>query len=163
MAYKSWKTKVDNQHYEIVYSSRYWPDYSILRVNDDVYEIPSYNYFAGLDMPFNVGGREAHFVMVKGQATDVAVDGTYLGSGQKYVPLEKFPNWGWLFVAFWTFLLFNGGMLGGVLAIVAFFYSLRIILPPSIPFKSKINRCILLTVVTYAGYFFLLALNIMMG
>lgn len=52
---------------------------------------------AGLDQKFKIAGKEARFVLI-GSRADIAVDGIYVGSGNAYTPIEKFPQWSILFV-----------------------------------------------------------------
>lgn len=77
-----------------------------------------------LDREIRIEDKVLNLVMI-GSKADLAVDGVYLGSGEKYVPVGKTPAWAWVMTALMLILgyFFSGiiglliGLLGSTLCI----------------------------------------------
>lgn len=65
-----------------------------------------------LDREIKIEDKVLNLVMI-GNKADLAVDGVYLGSGEKYVPVGKTPAWAWVMTALMLILgFFFSGLIG---------------------------------------------------
>ena len=94
-------------------------------VDGQVEKVRSQNFWIMLlDREIRIEDKVLNLVMI-GSKADLAVDGVYLGSGEKYVPVGKTPAWAWVMTALMLILgyFFSGiiglliGLLGSTLCI----------------------------------------------
>ena len=149
---------VDGQNYHIEFNKKG----SMLTINGTHVPIDKNAKFPrGVDLPIQLGGREAHLVITNG-VMDVAIDGVFVGTGKPYVPLQKLPWWGWIFY------VLNGAIpvvaLGGAIPIAL--AAIGIALTSVISTSSKMNiavrilLCVLVVVAMWALFLLILGATI---
>ncbi len=71
-----------------------------------------------IDEPIQLESKEVNLV-VTGMKADLAVDGFFLGSQKKYVPIDDLPKWTWLFVGacMLPLIVFIGGVFNVIFGI----------------------------------------------
>lgn len=96
---KKWRLLIDDKVYRVVYKPDAWLGKHKLTINGE--EVPLKcvrgEAFVGSDRLVMIGSKRCHLVTL--YTTDLAVDGVYLDSKKRYVPLAPMPRWAWVFVA----------------------------------------------------------------
>lgn len=146
---KKWNVTVDGVAHELSYGKKFWSGKLFVIVDGEKTEMKRTNFsenFTGLDKPFNIGEKECRFVAI-GNKIDIAIDGVYLDSKKQYVPLEKMPNWNWVFIALFIALpiMTLGGALPIALAILGIALCVRVSISPSMSTTGKVFSCIGIT------------------
>ena len=123
MAISKWDVSVNGKNHTIEIKR----GFGALKVVVDgqVEKVRSQNFWIMLlDREIRIEDKVLNLVMI-GSKADLAVDGVYLGSGEKYVPVGKTPAWAWVMTALMLILgyFFSGiiglliGLLGSTLCI----------------------------------------------
>ena len=83
---KMWDVNVNGTVHKIGYKRR-----GKIMVNGEEYKAKSMNWWVHMvDYPIRIEDTEIRVVAI-GNKVDLAVNGVYLGSGEKYTPLHKMP------------------------------------------------------------------------
>lgn len=94
---KSWSfTDMYGTEHSIVYKNGWGLK---LIVDGTTYKLKSQNWFVNvIDYSIMIAGSDIRLVAI-GNKVDVAINGVYLGSGEKYVPVQaNTPAWVWVLV-----------------------------------------------------------------
>lgn len=94
---KSWSfTDMNGKEHSIVYKAGFGLK---LIVDGTVYKLKSQNWFVNvIDYSIEIAGSDIRLVAI-GNKVDVAINGTYIGSGEPYVPVQaNTPAWVWVLV-----------------------------------------------------------------
>jgi len=85
---RTWDVNVNG----VVHTIQYKAGFGVkVVVNGQTYKTKSQNWFVNMvDYPVVIDGAELRVVAI-GNKVDLAVNGVYLGSGEKYVPVHKMP------------------------------------------------------------------------
>ena len=117
MAISKWDVSVNGKNHTIEIKR----GFGALKVVVDgqIEKVRSQNFWIMLlDREIRIEDKVLNLVMI-GSKADLAVDGVYLGSGEKYVPVGKTPAWAWVMIALMLILVyfFSGifGLLIGLL------------------------------------------------
>jgi hypothetical protein len=101
---------------------------------------------AGLDQGLSIGEKKVRFVLINGKA-DLAVDGVYLGSNQKYIPLLGIPKWAWVFaaacIAIPVYTL--GGAIPAMIGFTGFVICIKVSVAMRLNGITKVGLCVLTT------------------
>lgn len=83
---KTWSfTDMNGAEHSIVYKNGFG---NKLIVDGTVYKVKSQNWFINvLDYSIQIAGTDIRLVVL-GNKADVAINGVYIGSGEKYVPIQ---------------------------------------------------------------------------
>lgn len=105
---KQWQITVDGVPHTIQYKAGFGRK---MLVDGQVYKLKSMNPFLNVvDYSINIGGAQIQLVVI-GTKADLALNGTFLGSGQPYQPVSTAPAWTWILVGLSTI---GGVVLSGV-------------------------------------------------
>lgn len=89
---KKWDVNADGVKHTIEYKR------GKIIVDGEAHKVKSSNWFIVLiDYEITFGSTTCNLVTI-GNKTDLAVNGTYLGSGQPYKPVANTPAWVWVLV-----------------------------------------------------------------
>lgn len=92
---KRWEIDVEGTKHVIEYKAGFGIK---LLVDGELHKVKSSNWFINMvDYSIQFGSTECHVVAI-GNKVDVAVNGTYLGSGEAYEPLASTPGWVYVLV-----------------------------------------------------------------
>ncbi len=92
---KAWDVTVNGTVHKVEYRAGFGVK---ILVNGNAYKTRSQNWFINMiDYPITIDGAEIRIVAI-GNKIDLAVNGRYLGSGEEYVPLNKMPVMGNVFM-----------------------------------------------------------------
>ena len=94
---KSWSfTDMYGKEHSIVYIAGFGLK---LIVDGTAYKLKSQNWFVNvIDYSIEIAGSDIRLVAI-GTKVDVAINGTYIGSGEPYVPIQaNTPSWVWVLV-----------------------------------------------------------------
>lgn len=94
---KSWAfTDMYGKEHSIVYKAGFGLK---LIVDGTTYKLKSQNWFVNvIDYSIEIAGSDIRLVAI-GTKVDVAINGTYIGSGEPYVPIQaNTPAWVWVLV-----------------------------------------------------------------
>ena len=94
---KSWAfTDVNGVEHSIVYKNGFS---NKLIIDGNQYKVKSQNWFLNvLDYSIEIAGSDIRLVVI-GTKADVAINGVYIGSGEKYVPVQaNTPGYVWVLV-----------------------------------------------------------------
>lgn len=94
---KSWAfTDMYGNEHSIVYKASFGLK---LIVDGTTYKLKSQNWFVNvIDYSIEIAGSDIRLVAI-GTKVDVAINGTYIGSGEPYVPIQaNTPAWVWALV-----------------------------------------------------------------
>ncbi|MDE6961127.1 MAG: hypothetical protein K2P27_09725 [Lachnospiraceae bacterium] len=94
---KSWSfTDMYGKEHSIVYKAGFGLK---LIVDGTAYKLKSQNWFVNvIDYSIEIAGSDIRLVAI-GTKVDVAINGTYIGSGEPYVPIQaNTPSWVWVLV-----------------------------------------------------------------
>lgn len=93
---KKWDVTADGVKHTIEYKR------GKVVVDGEVHKVKSSNWFIYMiDYEISFGDAKCNLVTI-GNKTDLAVNGTYLGSGQPYKPTANTPAWVWVLVGIST-------------------------------------------------------------
>lgn len=98
---KTWSfTDMNGAEHSIVYKNGFG---NKLIVDGTVYKVKSQNWFIDvLDYSIQIAGTDIRLVVL-GNKADVAINGVYIGSGEKYVPIQaNTPAYVWVLVGIST-------------------------------------------------------------
>lgn len=107
--------------------------------------------FEGVDQPILTGGDKDIRIVSKGKFTDLAVDGVYLGSGEKYEPLPRITKVNWIFVVISLCAAFLGGLIPALCAFGGAGLGAFVALRKGLTNKTRIILGVVCMVVTWAA------------
>lgn len=121
---KHWTIVIHGREHTVEYKKKVFKSYVI--VDGQERRLKSANpILLVYDEAFNIEGTEVHFTTI-GNRSDVAVDGTYIGSNEPYKPFPKGPSW--LIassIALFVIGLFFSGALGVLVALLGALFGTR--------------------------------------
>lgn len=154
------EVSIDNNKYNIEYKRNMWTGKEILVINGEEIQLPkkSFRAFTGIDVPVVLGNNKCRFVSI-GSKIDIAHDGKYLISGNKYIGLNPISWWCWIFITLCLAIpvISLGGALPAVIAVMGVMGCTRI----NVGDKStilKVTLCFLVTVMCWITFLLLLSI-----
>lgn len=129
---KTWTVNVDGVEHHISFKPGAFSPR--LTVNGTEKKLKNKNWFIQmLDEPIQLGSKTANLTVI-GRKVDLAVDGTYLGSGEAYVPLSDVPKWANILT---IALIVSGWFFAGIIGIAIGVLGAMNIISTSISTKKK--------------------------
>lgn len=116
---KSWSfTDTYGKEHSIVYKAGFGLK---LIVDGTSYKLKSQNWFVNvIDYSIEIAGSDIRLVAI-GNKVDVAINGVYIGSGERYVPVQaNTPAWVWVLVGVSAIVGFLLNSALGIVVAVAF-------------------------------------------
>lgn len=152
---ETWTVTVGGKKYHINYLSS-WTGTHSLKVNGEDVDLQKSNIFhalVGMEQPIDLGGKTARFVIF-GSKADLVVDGFYLNSQKKYVPLGRMPAWTWAFIASCAALPFaaQGEPLPVVSGALGIIFCVRVSFSPYMDKLAKVMACTAISAVAWLVY-----------
>lgn len=147
---KQWQVTVDGVPHTIEYKAGFGRK---MIVDGQVYKLKSSNFFLNvIDYSIDIGGAQIQLVVI-GNKADLAINGTYLGSGQPYQPTSNTPVWVWVLVGL---SIIGGWFLSGLIGILVGCLFSMLYVKNGIMKKTGmvIGMFILCTVIQCALFFF---------
>jgi hypothetical protein len=156
-----WTVPLDSTTYEISLIVRPWSRNHICMVNGQRIPLSAKfsQIFVGLDHTLKLGDHEVHLIIM-GSNADLAVNGTYLGTENPYMPFSTVPWWTCIFVALCAAIpvLALGGVVPVLLALFGSIYCFRTVITPYYSTMMKIGYCIAIVVAAWIALFLLVYL-----
>ncbi len=151
---RQWRATIKGTDYDIVFKPGVWTGKHKLIINGETVDLPkkAFAAFTGMDVPVQIGPKEARFVLVDNKA-DIAIKGVFLGSGKPYVPLTPIQWWVWIFVAVCAIpFIILGGSLAAVFGVLGVIFCLRIARSHAMKPLKKAFALLGVTLVTWVAY-----------
>ena len=118
-------------------------------INGTVYNLRSlpHRNVAFIPMEYDLPIPEGKVMLVSGMLTmQLVVDGINQSSGKPHVPISKVPVWGYIFAILDFSMCLGGGAIPVLLAVVAFYLTLRISASELYPLGVRILLSVVLLV-----------------
>ncbi len=145
MRTQRWIANVDNINYNIEYSK------SFLRKKLLVNKIPiklqsSKTFGITRETTFKLGNKTAILVSIDNNC-DIAINGIYLDSGEKYVQVKYMPSWNFIFLGLilLIFILSYDSLCSALFALAGFYFLIRVSIEPSLNTKQRLLICSFIT------------------
>lgn len=159
MMVKSWEVEANGTKHKIEYKAGFGAK---VTVDGEVYKVKSSNWFVNMvDYSITFGETQCRLVVIGGKV-DLAVNGTYLGSGKAYEPLSSVPIWVYVLVGFSTiggFLI--SGLYGLLIGVVMSTLYVNFALNKKT--GALIGCFVACTAIQFALFFLVLTLQVTMG
>ena len=158
MRTQTWTTTIDDKIYNIEYTTKFLR--KELLVNKKAIKLQhSHTFGITRETIFNLGTTTAILVNIDNDC-DVAIDGIYLDSNEKYVKVKNMPYWNLIFLALilMIFILSNCSISSALFTLAGFYFLIRASIEPSIDIKKRIIFCSLITLSLNLFYWFVIFL-----
>lgn len=156
MRIKNWKVTVENVDYNIEYVSSFYK--KSLLVNNVTLKVNfSKTFGITRETPFNLGNKKAILVCID-KNSDIAIDGYYLDSGEKYVNVENVPPSTYIFLALILpiYLLSYTSICSALFTLLGFYILIRISVEPSLNLIKRILFCLMATLLMHLFFWYVL-------
>lgn len=145
MKTQSWTTTINNITYNIEYTTNFFE--KRLLVNEVPIKLGHSETFGiTRETPFNLGSTTAILVNIDNNS-DIAINGVYLDSGEKYVTVKNMPYWNFIFLILLSliFIISNDTVCSGLFTILGFYFLIRASVEPSLKIKKRVLLCFFIT------------------
>lgn len=145
MKIQSFTTTINNITYNIEYNSSFIK--KELLVNNIPTKVEHSNTFGiSRETIFNLGNTTAILVDIDNNC-DVAINGIYLDSGQKYVTVKNMPHWNFIFLGLISiiFIISYSSVCSALFTLFGFYFLIRASIEPSLEVKKRIILCSVIT------------------
>lgn len=152
MRTECWTTTIDSNNYSIKYNSKFLK--KELLVNEVPITLQYSNTFGiSRETIFYLGNTTAIFVSID-NINDIAINGIYLNSGEKYVEVKNMPHWNFIFLGLISliFILSYGSICAILFALLGFYFLIRASIEPSLNQKKRIILCFVITISMHLFY-----------
>lgn len=156
MRIKKWIVTIENVEYNIEFISSFY------KKNLLVNKVPiklnfSKTFGITRETTFKLGNRTAILVCID-KNSDIAIDGIYLDSGEKYVNAENVPLWTYIFLALISpiYLLSYTSICSALFTLLGFYLLIRISVEPSLNLIKRIFFCLIATLLIHLFFWYVL-------
>lgn len=141
---KQWDINVNGNNHTIKFKRGSFSS-NLFIDNEPVNKLKSKNFAIVLiDYPFQIEDKKFNLVVI-GNKADLAQDGIYIDSGEKYISVDNAPSWvNGLSIALFVIGLVLNGLIGACISIVG------IVLCVKAGLKKNTQSCIIISVITIA-------------
>jgi len=145
MSIKIWTPTIDNMTYNITYTNKLFKK-KLLLDKKTIKLQRSRTFGITRETTFKLGNKTAILVNIDNDC-DIAIDGIYLDSGERYVTVKTMPPWNLIFLALilLIFIISHGNICSGLFTITGFYFLVRASIEPSLDIKKRIILCSLIT------------------
>lgn len=140
-----WTTRIDNIDYDIEYSRNFFK--KRLLVNKIPVKLESSKTFGiTRETTFKLGDKIAILVSIDNNS-DIAIDGIYLNSREKYIQVKYMPYWNFLFLGLilLIFIFSYDRICSALFTLTGFYFLIRVSIEPSLNLKQRILLCSFIT------------------
>jgi len=158
MRTECWTTTIDSITYNIQYSSKFLN--KRLLVNEAPITLQCSNTFGiSRETIFYLGNTTAIFVNIDNN-NDIAINGIYLNSAEKYVEVKYMPHWNIIFLGLLSliFIISYDSICAILFALVGFYFLIRASIEPSLSIQKRIILCSVITISIHLYYWCVLFL-----
>jgi hypothetical protein len=145
MKIQSWTTTINNITYNIEYTTNF------LKKRLLINEVPvklghSKTFGITRETSFNLGSTTAILVNIDNYS-DIAINGVYLDSGEKYVTVKNMPSWNFIFLIFLSliFIISDENICSGLFTLLGFYFIIRASVEPSLSIRKRVLLCFFIT------------------
>ncbi|WP_238900920.1 hypothetical protein [Clostridium sp. YIM B02500] len=145
MGTQRWIANVDNINYTIEYSKNFLR--KTLLVNNIPVKLQSSKTFGVTrETTFKLGNKTAILVSIDNNC-DIAINGTYLDSGEKYVQVKYMPGWNFIFLGLilLIFILSYNSICSALFTLAGFYFLIRVSIEPSLNTRQRLLICSFIT------------------
>lgn len=145
MKTQSWTTTINNVTYNIEYTTKLFK--KKLLVNKIPIKLQHSKTFGiTRETSFDLGTTTAILVNIDNDS-DIAIDGIYLDSGEKYVSVKTMPHWNFIFLFLLSliFIFSYDSVCSLLFTITGFYFLIRASVEPSLEIKKRVLLCFLIT------------------
>lgn len=145
MKTQSWTTTINNITYNIEYTRKFFK--KRLFVNEIPIKLQHSKTFGiTRETSFYLGNTTAILVNIDNDS-DIAINGVYLDSGEKYVTVKRMPYWNFIFLILLSliFLISNETVCSALFTLVGFYFLIRASVEPSLVTKKRVLLCFFIT------------------
>lgn len=145
MKTQSWTTTINNITYNIEYTTKFCK--KKLLVNKVPIRVQHSKTFGiTRETSFDLGTTTAILVNIDNDS-DIAIDGIYLDSGEKYVSVKTMPHWNFIFLFLLSliFIFSYDSVCSLLFTITGFYFLIRASVEPSLEIKKRVLLCFLIT------------------
>ncbi|ALB46904.1 hypothetical protein [Clostridium beijerinckii] len=145
MGTQRWIANVDNINYTIEYSKNFLRK-SLLVNNIPVKLQSSKTFGVTRETTFKLGSKTAILVSIDNNC-DIAINGTYLDSGEKYVQVKYMPGWNFIFLGLilLIFILSYDSLCSALFTLAGFYFIIRVSIEPSLNTRQRLLICSFIT------------------
>lgn len=145
MKTQSWTTTINNITYNIEYTNKLFK--KKLLVNKIPIKL-QHSKTLGItrETSFNLGTTTAVLVSIDNDS-DIAIDGVYLDSGEKYVSVKTMPHWNLIFLVILSliFIFSYDSICSALFTLTGFYFLIRASVEPSLEIKKRVLLCFFIT------------------
>lgn len=156
MRIKNWIVTLENVDYNIEFISRFYK--KELLVNKVPIKLNfSKTFGITRETAFNLGNKTAILVCID-RNSDIAIDGYYLDSGEKYVNVENMPLWTYIFLALILpiYLLSYTRICSALFTLFGCYILIRLSVEPSFNLIKRMLFCLILTLLMHLFFWYVL-------
>jgi hypothetical protein len=158
MKSECWTTTIDGIIYTIEYKSKFLK--KELLVNKVPVTLQCSNTFGiSRETIFYLANTPAIFVNID-NVNNIAINGIYLNSGEKYIEVKNMPHWNFIFLGLLSliFILSYDSICAILFALLGFYFLIRASIEPSLSEKKRIILCFTITISMHLFYWLVLFL-----
>lgn len=151
-----WTTTIDNITYNIKYTK------TLLKKELLVNNVPiklqhSKTFGISRETVFNLGNKTAILLNIDNDS-DLAIDGLYLNSGEKYVEVKNMPLWNIFFLGlvFLIYIFSHTSICAALFTLIGFYFLIRASIEPSLNIKKRIILCFCITLIMHLLFWYVL-------
>lgn len=160
MKIKTWIISIDNMTYNIEFITKFY-NKKLLVNNIPIKLERSKTFGISRETTFYIGNKTAILVNID-KNHDVAIDGIYLDSGEKYVSVKKMPLWNYIFlllvlpIYFFTYT----SICSALFTLLCCYFIIRMSIEPTFKLRNRIISCCILTILLHLFFWYVLFLLI---
>lgn len=145
MKIQTWTTTINNITYNIEYTTNLFK--KKLLVNKVPIKL-QHSKTLGItrETTFNLGTTTAILVSIDNDI-DIAINGFYLDSGEKYVSVKTMPHWNFIFLTLLSliFIFSYDSVCSALFTLTGFYFLIRASVEPSLEMKKRVLLCFFIT------------------
>lgn len=145
MKIQSWTITINNIIYNIEYTKKLFK--KKLLVNKVPIKLQHSKTFGiTRETIINLGTTKAILVSIDNDC-DIAINGVYLDSGEKYVSVKTMPHWNFVFLFLLSliYIFSYDSICSALFTLTGFYFLIRASIEPSLEVKKRVLLCFIIT------------------